>query len=211
MSLALADELFLMSHDLRSGKPRVPEVARGIGLAAGLLAELVFAGSIVISEERLARGEYGAPNERLGKALYDEARSQMIDVELTVRGWLSTHRHRVAELVADRLIRSGDLRRVVTRRFGRDVVRYYPTKPPEALIRAQRLLSYQRLRVEMTEPDVVAATLAQLMAQGTRAMDLDAAARDYVAHLLPTIRPPLWDLLSITESLILATMRNPRG
>jgi hypothetical protein len=209
VSLALADELFLMTHDLQSGKARVPVPGLGIGLAAALLAELMFAGSFVISPDGLSLGEYGPPPERLSEALYDETRNRLSQQTLTVRDWLAAHRRQVTDLVADRLIRTGYLRRVVKRRFGRTVARHYPVKPADAFIQAQRLPSYLRHGVEVTEPDVVVVVLVGLMTPGHAAMDLDDAGREYLRQLLPALQPPVRDLLSITESSIMAAMRSP--
>jgi hypothetical protein len=209
VSLALADELFLMAHDLQSGKPRVSNPGLGIGLSAALLAELMFAGSIMISQGQLGLGEYGPQPERLSEALYDQTRNQLFSQEVSVRDWLASHRRLVQELVADRLIRAGDLRRETSRRLGRTIVRYYPIKPAEAFIRTQRLPSYLRHRVEVTEPDVVVALLMQLMAPGASALELDAVGREYLDQLVPALQVPVRELLSITESSIVAAVRNP--
>jgi Golgi phosphoprotein 3 (GPP34) len=209
VSLALADELFLMTHDLQTGKPRVPDPGLGIGLAAALLGELMFAGSVAICQDRLSLGEYGPPPERLSEALYDETRNRLFGQEVTVRDWLAAHRRLVTELVADRLIRAGDLRRDVSRRFGRTVVRYYPMKPADAFLRAQRLPSYLRHRVEVTEPDVAVAVLVDLVTPGNSVMELDDTGREYLDQLLPALQQPVRDLLSITESSVMAALRKP--
>jgi Golgi phosphoprotein 3 (GPP34) len=207
VSLALADELFLMTHDLQTGKPRIAAPLLGTGLASALLAELMFAGSIEITRGLLALGEYGPPAERLSEALYEQARNQLAAEEVPVQVWLSSHRRPVEELVADRMIRAGDLRRDTSRRFGRTVVRYFPARPAEALLQAQRLPSYLRHRVEVTEPDVVVAVLARLVAPGGSTLELDETGRQYLDQLVPALHPSTRELLAITESSLAAAMR----
>jgi Golgi phosphoprotein 3 (GPP34) len=207
---ALADELFLISHDLQSGKARVPDPALGIALSSALLAELVYAGCLVIDEGQLEVGDYAPPGERLSEALYDETRNELFSQQLSVRDWLASHRRLVPELVADRLIRSGDLRREQVRRLGRSSTRYLPLKPSEAFIRTQRLPSYLRNRIEITEPDaVLAALVAALHTSGPGPLELDEDSRRYLDDLLARVSGPLRELLSITEAAILAGIRNP--
>jgi hypothetical protein len=207
--LALADELFLMTHDLQSGKPRLGDPALGIGLAAGLLSELMFAGSLVVSQGQVGLGDYGPPPERLSEALYEQTRNELFGSDVSVRDWLASHRRLVLELIADRMVRAGELRREQVRRLGRSQTRVFPTKPSDAFIRAQRLPSYLRNRVEVTEQDVVLGALVALMAPGGRLMDLDDVGEQYLQQLLPALPIPLRELLSITESSIMAAMRNP--
>lgn len=209
MSLALADELFLMTHDLQTGKARVPSPTLGTGLAAALAAELMFAGSIELAHGLLALGRYGPPAERLSEALYEQTRNQLLNEEIPFQAWLASHRRLVEELVADRMIRAGELRRDTSRRLGRTVIRYFPTKPADALLRAQRLPSYLRHRVEVTEPDVVVAVLARLMAPSGSTLELDATGQEYLDQLVPALHAPSRELLAITESSLMASMRSP--
>jgi hypothetical protein len=210
VTLALADELFLMTHDLQTGKARVPVQGLGVGLATALLAELMFAGSIELDAGRLRLGEYGPPAERLSEALYEQTRNQLLNEEMTPQDWLAAHRRQVEELVADRMIRDGRLRRDVSRRLGRTVVRYRPTKPAEALLQAQRLPSYLRHHVEVTEPDVVVAALARLVTPGGVSLELGPEGEEYLDRLLPALQRVTRELLAVAESS-LAAMTSVRG
>jgi Golgi phosphoprotein 3 (GPP34) len=209
VSLALADELFMMAHDLQTGKTRVPDPALGIGLASALLAELMFAGALVISSGQLGLGEYGPPRDRLSEALYEQTRNDLYEQQVSVREWLASHRRPVHDLVADRLIRAGEMHRDVGRRFGRTVVRYLPVRPPNALIRTQRLPSYLRHRVEVTEPDVVVALLMRVMAPDRNLLELDGPGTEYLEQLAPALQVPLRELLTITETAVTAALRSP--
>ena len=207
MPLALADELFLMTHDLQSGKALVRGSGLGVGLACGLLAELMFSGSVVVSAGHLELGEYAPPADDLAERVYDATRQQVLTSRVTVRDWLDARRQDVEDLVADRLVRAGDLRRQLARRLGRSVVRYVPARPSDVLMRAQRLPSYLRHRVELTEPDVVVARLAQLLTPGGGAFELDDAGAEYLAQLVPALHPPARELLEIAESSLEGSAR----
>ena len=209
MSLALADELFLITHDFRNGKAKLSEPALGIGLSAALLAELVFSGSLVVADGRLALGEYPPPPERLTEALLEQTRQELFRQAVPVRDWLASHRRLVVELVADRMVRAGELTREQHKRLGRTTTRFYPTKPSEAFIRVQRLSSYLRTRIEISAGDAVLAALVTVMGPGANLLDLEDAEREYLEQLTPLLPLPLRELLAITETSIAAALRNP--
>ncbi|MDQ1287880.1 MAG: hypothetical protein QG622_1445 [Actinomycetota bacterium] len=210
MTLALADELFLMTHDIQSGKARLSDPALGIGLSAALLSELVFSGSLMLSNGQLLLGEYPPPNEHLAESLLDETRAQLYGGELTVRNWLGAHRRIVLDLVADRMAGAGELRREEQqRRLGRTVTRFYPLRPAEAFIRCQRISSYLRHRVEITAGDALLAALLHIMAPGANLLELDDVGRGYLGEVVPLLPGPLAELLNQTESAIQMALRNP--
>jgi hypothetical protein len=209
VSLALADELLLITHDFQSGKARLSDPALGIGLSAALLAELVFSGALVVTEGRLSLGEYPPPAERLNEALFEQTRGELLQQEVSVRDWLASHRRLVLDLVADRMVRAGELRRDQHKRLGRTSTRFYPTKPSEAFIRVQRLSSYLRTRIEISAGDAVLAALVIVMAPNGHLLDLDDEELQYLEQLTPLLPLPLRELLAITEASILAAQRNP--
>ena len=209
MTLALADELFLMGHDLQTGKVRLAEPAMGIGLSSALLAELIFAGSLVVSQGQVVLGDYPPPAERLSEALYEQTRSLVFNQELPVKDWLASHRKLVLDLVADRMIRAGELHREQQRRFGRTTTRYLPLKPSEAFIRTQRLPSFLRNGIELNEQDTTLAGLAGLVSPGSGPLELDDVGRDHLRQLTARLPTPLRELLAITEAAIMAALRNP--
>jgi hypothetical protein len=101
------------------------------------------------------------------------------------------------------------MRRETARRFGRNVVRLHPVKPAEAFIRAQRLPSYLRHRVEVTEADVAVARIAQIIAPHGPTLELDDAGREYLDQLLPALQPSLRELLSIVAESFGSNSRGP--
>jgi hypothetical protein len=212
VTLALADELFLMSHDLQSGKAKISDPALGIGLASTLIAELLFSGALILSQGQLGLGDYPPPPEKLTEALYEQARNQLFSQEITVRDWLASHRRLVVDLVADRMIRAGELHRDQQRRFGRTSTRYLPLKPSEAFIRSQRLPSFLRNGIELNELDATLAAIVALISPGDRgALELDAAGHDRLQQLAARLAAPIRELLTLTESAVVAAIRNPHA
>ncbi len=211
MPLFLADDLFLMAHDLQSGKPRLPESVLGIGLASGLLAELMFSGCIVVADEQLLLGEYPAPDDRLAIALFEQVRAQLFTQQVLLGDWIASRRHYVGELVADRLVREQHVIRDQYRRLGRSVTRYLPVRSAEVFMRAQRLATFLRNRMELTELDVVLASLATLVLPGSSLLELDNEGRDHLERLVPQLPIPLRELLTATESAIHGSLRKPRA
>lgn len=210
MSPALADDLLLITLDFQTGKCKLAEPTLGIGMAAALLSELLFSGSVVVVDQQLRLGEYPPPAERLAETLYEQTRNDLYRQDLSIREWLVTHRRLVADLVTDRMIRAGELHREQVKRLGRTSVRLFPTKPVEAFIRVQRLSSYLRTRSEVSAGDALLAALADVLGAGKPLLDLDDSDREYLANLVPLLPQPLREILEATESAIVAAVRNPR-
>ncbi len=61
----LADDLYLMAHHETSGRPLLQLRAIGLGLAGGLLAELILAGTIRISAGEIAVTDPAPPDDAL--------------------------------------------------------------------------------------------------------------------------------------------------
>jgi hypothetical protein len=210
VTLALADELFLMTHDIQSGKARLSDPALGIGLSAASLSELVFSGSLMLSNGQLVLGEYPPPNDQLAEFLLEEVRNQLYSQNLLVQDWLGAHHRSMLSRVADRMMRAGELRREEQQRLlVRNVTRFFPLKPAEAFIRCQRISSYLRHRVEITTGDAFLAGLLHVMAPSANLLELDEQGRHYLEEIMPLLPPPLTELISVTESAIQVALRNP--
>jgi hypothetical protein len=210
VTLALADELFLITHDLQSGKAKVTDPALGVGLSAALLTELVFSGSLVVANNRIELGEYPPPAELLAETLLEQARNQLCQQEMTIPDWLTSHCKLALDLVAERMVRAGELRRAEHKRLGRTIVRFHPVKPAEAFIRAQRLSAYLRTRSEISAGDATLAGLVSVMASGSTLLDIDDSDQTYLKKLVPLLPLPLQEIITATESFILAALRRPQ-
>ncbi|HET9655043.1 MAG TPA: GPP34 family phosphoprotein [Kineosporiaceae bacterium] len=211
MALFLADDLFLMCHDLRSGKPRITESLLGIGLSSALLAELMFSGCIVVADAQLLIGEYQPPDDQLAEALFEQARAQLFTQQVSLPDWISSRRHYVVDLVADRLVREQHVVRDQHRRLGRSVTRYLPVRSADVFMRGQRLATFLRNRMELTELDVVLASLLTLVSVGSDLIELDDDGRDHLERLIPQLPIPLRELLASTENAVTGSLRSPRG
>lgn len=207
----LADELFLMSHDLSSGKARLSETQLGVGLAAALLGELTMASTFVLFNGRITLSGYAPPPERLCQALYEQTRSRLQNEDISLEGWLLAYRRLVIDLVADRMVRSGDLHRDVRRRMGRVSTRFLPLKPSEAFIRTQRLTSYLRNQVPLDDADTLLAGIVRIAFDGAGPLELDAARRADLDHRIQALNPPLQTLLEATETGIVTAIRKPHA
>ena len=65
----VGDDLWLVAHDDRSGKPLLPQRQLGTGLAAGLLAELMLGGSICLRSDTAVVTGRTLPPGRGGRAV----------------------------------------------------------------------------------------------------------------------------------------------
>ena len=79
----VGDDLYLAAHHELTGKPHLQPRALGIGLAGGLLAELMLAGAI-----RLARGQVLAdgsppPGDDLARSVLSLVASEVFSARLT--------------------------------------------------------------------------------------------------------------------------------
>lgn len=208
MPLALADELFLITHDAQTGKGRLSEPALSIGLSAALLADLLFAGSLRVREGRVSTVDAPAPDAPAGLPPQGPGEQPAV-VDLPVEEWLVSRRQTARREVADRLVASGELRRHEARRFGRTVVRFHAARPAESYVRAQRLGAYLRTRSQLGPAEVALAALVVGIAPGGDLLALDDGERAYLATLTPGLPPSVQELLAITRAVVRAAHRNP--
>jgi Golgi phosphoprotein 3 (GPP34) len=115
----LADELYLIAHHDRTGRPRLQPRATGLGLASALLAELAMTDRITIGEGWVATAAGNDPADPLGRRLVD-----LVAAEPEPHGvadWLAALAATAADDVAGRLSDAGYLERRPTawRRGGR--------------------------------------------------------------------------------------------
>jgi hypothetical protein len=211
VALFLADDLFLMCHDLRSGKPRITESLLGIGLSSALLAELMFSGCVVIADAQLLVGEDPPPQDPLAVALCEQLKAQLFTRPVDLSDWIAGRRRSVVDLVADRLVREQNAVREQHRRLGRRITRYLPVRSAEVFMRGQRLATFLRNRMELTELDVVLAGLLTLISVGSELLELDDHGRDHLERLIPQLPIPLRELLTSTEDAVVDALGSSRG
>jgi hypothetical protein len=150
----IADDLYLVAHDERSGRCRVSVRAAGLGLAAGMFAELMLGGHVEVRGGRLLPGLGPLPPDdpMLGEVLgLVDLRRQDGDVA----AWLRFLAVESAEDVRHRLISGGVLTRVAARGVVRRRVTYLPVDPNQAVWPAIRLAKHLTHDLPMSLADRV--------------------------------------------------------
>ncbi|MBN1171236.1 MAG: GPP34 family phosphoprotein, partial [Micromonosporaceae bacterium] len=125
---ALADDFFRLAHHDTTGQPLLHPRATGLGLAAALLAELLWGRSLVVHEGLIYPHPEATrpPADALTHTVLDQITAQTRYHDL--RTWLGFLNQRATADVAERLWRAGHVRPVIGRRLlRRDTVTYVPT------------------------------------------------------------------------------------
>lgn len=187
----LADQFYLIAHEDRTGRSRVHPRATGLGLAAGLVGELM-----LLDRVRVYGGELGVvsrepPGDALAHNVLDLLIVQRQHREL--RTWLAFLAQDAAVWVGERLLRAGVVEPVTRRRLRGTQTLYMPMN------------SNQRNAVAWAP-----ARLANILVQG-RAMDMAdrvlaglVLATGLTRHVLwdfTAHRPGLTHLYAVVESL----------
>ncbi|MGA6162256.1 GOLPH3/VPS74 family protein [Amycolatopsis magusensis] len=200
MTAPLADDLFFLAHDDRTGKRRLNERDAGFGLAGAVLAELLLAGRVTVEHGRVRVLDPRLPRcEVLGPALKDMVAEPESRV---VRDWLRYLGRTAYESVARRLLGSGQLRVVKSRLPWRPDT-YEPVDINAAAWPAARL-SGPIARLDPVDTlDVVLAGL--VIATGLDRYVFYTAspdARQYLERLVIELPAPLRVLVLETETAV---------
>ena len=131
----VADDLYLIAHDEVSGKPLVSSRAAGLGLAGGLLAELVLAGAVGVAGDWLVVTGRPPRGEALAGAVLGVVAGERAG--LPVSDWLAYLGRTAVRDVAGRLAGAGYLAAV----RGWRGPRWVPTDPDCAFASLARLRS----------------------------------------------------------------------
>jgi Golgi phosphoprotein 3 GPP34 len=216
-SLTLTDDFWLAAHDTVSGRPQMAAVPLGIGLAAGLLGELLFTGHITISkgllylqsavppedpalvplvaqldeEERGRRQLAVGAHEESGHDLYEWIRYLAIE-------------DRAAQLVTNRLSRSGSVTLEQRRKlFGGSTSRFVPRDSYVSGVPASRILTGLQRREQLDPQTLVLAGLFLATGLHQQALEsLTPSDRADLAHQLRGMHPMLRELLRAAEQIV---------
>lgn len=209
----LTDDLYLIGFQEQTGRALVSDAVAGLGLAGGLLAELVLGGHLVVHDSLLyPTAGVAAPSDQL---LWEVLRVLVGQREPQgVETWL---RFLAADAVTDvrhRMCAAGLLARVRTRRLGvthRD--RYLPSDSNTAAWPAIRLARRLCAGEPVVVPDMVLAGLVQ--ATGLLKHVLwgpehapGFAYADWLRHVLPE---PLAVIVAHTETAVGQHVLTRRG
>ena len=213
--MPIVEDFYLLAHDER-GKPRLHTRATAIGLAAGVLAELLLTGHITVADTYVTPAvasvdgagrprQYSPPPDPLGHTVYDQICHE--PRRHPVRTWLSVLAPTITESVAVRLDRIGVLHVVEVGRI-RKTTRHQPVDP-DAGTKVKVVLAARLIRHDPTIdwPDAVLAGL--LAATGLISevlwQDTTGAGHYYLGHLLKQTThqlPSLAALFADTEAAI---------
>ncbi len=122
--LTLADELFLLGQDEKSGRSAISEISLATGLAGGLLGELLLGGMIQLQDGRVAPLRQRPPADSVTHAVLERIVAERR--LLTIQTWLSYIRQDAYPAVARRLAFTGVVTSVRTTGWLRRTQVRYP-------------------------------------------------------------------------------------
>lgn len=204
----VADDLYLLAHDDRSGRPLLPPRPLGTGLASALLAEVMLAGWIGLRPDTAVLiGRDVAPAVVYGHVLLRQVAEE--PGPLPVRTWLRYLARTAVRDVAVRLEQAGYLTRVRSRVPGRPG-RMVPADPDWAfcpVVRARSALDPGR------EPTLHAAALAGLAVAcglGFRLDQYHSHADRSIGDAVACLPPDLRQLITQTQITVHAAVLSHR-
>ncbi|MEV1289600.1 GPP34 family phosphoprotein [Micromonospora sp. NPDC049679] len=192
--MRLADSFYLAAHHDVTGKPRLHHRAIAYGLAAAILAELLYAHRILIDRASVTVVDRTPPPDPLARTVLDLLIAE--PQHTRVRVWLDFLSQDSREQVGQRLCRDGTLRREESRRMWRSAVVYVPVDMNVAAWSSIRLSTKITRGEELTAGDVALAGLIAQTGLDTHVLaGAPRAARDYLCQLTDHAWPPLRELL----------------
>lgn len=144
----LADQFFLISHEDRSGRSRLHPRATGLGLAAGLVGELILHGRVRAFEGELYVVSQEPPRDSLAHSVLDLLVAQPQHRDL--RTWLAFLAQDAEDKVGERLRRAGVVEPIVRRKLRGTQTLYMPMNSDQrnvvawAAVRLADLLIHRR-------------------------------------------------------------------
>ena len=209
----LADELFLVGHDHRTGRSVISRQILDAGLVGAVLAELLLADRIAVADGRVTARE----SRLVAEPVTDHVLAAIFkqDEAHSVLAWVKYLREEVHTLVGQRLAMAG----VVSRRAGRgptlrSVIRYPAVDTVEAEAPAVRLGRYFIGDPEL--PDLKTAALAALVhtcgLHAALALDIGRQqVRDRMIRITESLPPALTTIVSGVDAAIASiTLTVPR-
>ncbi|MFI6762020.1 GPP34 family phosphoprotein [Micromonospora sp. NPDC050417] len=199
--MLLADEFFLIAHDDAKGRPRLHASATGLGLAAGLLGELLLARRIVIGGGTVTVVDRRPPDDALAHTVLDQLVGE--PGHRSIRTWLMFLGNSAVDSVGERLARAGTVRREETRRMLRTTVIYRPVDMNTAAWPVTRLrASLGRAEPLPTEDVLLLALLAATNLLREVLWGTDPGVQQRLHQLIDGLPPPLSELARHTEAAV---------
>ena len=203
----VADDLYLLAHDDRTGKPLLPPRPLGTGLAAALLAELMLACWLGLrSDTAVVTGEDVPPAAVTGHVLLKQITDE--PSPLPVQAWLGFLSQTAVRDVALRLGQAGYLTRVRSRVPGRPG-RMVPVNPDWAFAPMLRVGSALDPNREVTPYAAALAGLAVACGLGFRLDQYQAQAGRCTADAAACLAPDLRQLIIQTQIAVSGRSHRP--
>jgi hypothetical protein len=201
----VADDLYLLAHDDRTGKPLLPPRPLGTGLAGALLAELMLARCIGLRSDTAVVISQDAPPAAVAGHMLRQIAGE--PSPLPVRAWLGFLTRSAARDVALRLERAGYLTPVRSRVPGRPG-RMVPVNPDWAFAPMLRVRSALDRAREFTPHAGVLTGLAVACGLGFRLDQYQTGAGrstgDAVAYLPPDLRQLITQIQITVSSAVMS-------
>lgn len=199
----LADEFYLLAHADTTGKSRLNGRALGLGLAAGLLGELLNAKRINVYGGNVILTSHTRLSDVVAQTVLTQVACQ--PSALTVRTWLAYLAEQAPAWVGGRLCQARIVRVESSGLWRFKRVAYVPADLKAAAWPAVRLSMALRLREPLDEADVFLAGLA--VATGLdeyliRDAERPADVRDYLHRQLGMAWPAAHELLRHTHAVV---------
>ena len=206
--LLLADELFLLSNDDVSGRPRLQPRAIGLGLAGALLGELFFFGSIAVRHGIVVVLKLDPPADALAHRILDHiARERQYH---PVPDWLAFFSQQAVAHVAERLERTNVVTRVASRRpwVG---PRWQPIDMNIGFAPLARLRTLLFRHEPLTTEDIMLAGLSTAAGLGNvLLLDSPPHTRHYLDYVVSTLVPSARELIAHTRAAVDNAVLTPR-
>ena len=196
----LADDLFLMAHNDRTGRPLLQPRAAGLGLAGALLAELTLLGNVQLSPGGITVLDLSAPAEELALRVLRLLLAER--EQLPVRAWLLFLAGTAARDVAGRLERAGYLVPGRPRRPWH-TQRWVPVDADCAFAPVTRVQAALRSPARATAQGVTLAGLANACGLGSHlAQYLPANAAGHLRAAVEQLDPGLREVITQTQAAV---------
>jgi hypothetical protein len=211
-AVPIADEFFRIAHQDRTGRARLHPRAVGLGLASGLLAELVIPGRVEIRDGGLLSVvRRDPPPDALAHTTLDHLLAQ--PQHRDVRTWLAFLEQDAVDAVGQRLTRAGYVQPVEHRRLWSNRVVYVPVDLNHAAWPEIRLARQLTTSDRLYEPDAVLAGLVAVTGLLRHVLWDPATYEAGISHLtrvVARLRPSLHHLIAHTEAAVGDAVLTPR-
>lgn len=198
----VADDLYLLAHHERTGRPHLQPRAVGLGLAAALLAELVLPGAVRIWRGLVIPGGGPPPSDALAHAVLSAVTDER--EHHPVRDWLLFLSRTAAEDVASRLGEAGFLTRArAAGRWPGRRPRWAPADPDSAFAPLVRVKAAVDARGPVPVQHVLLGRLATACGLDHQmSLYLPPAARLHLEEAASYLDPDLRTLVATTQTAV---------